>query len=161
MAGPGESIRVASAVLSLLVAAVLLFTGVIHGAQPYLFVHTIASYRILPPTAAGLVGVSLPYLQTVVALCIGFRIAEKTALAIATLVFGTFALAQIAALIRGMDIDCGCFGFAARQVSLSSAALPIVLVGACVVGIVGNRGRAESPGQRSTPNSAGDKSGAA
>lgn len=72
-----ESIRFASACLSLFVAGVLLFAGVIHAAQPYLFVHTIASYRIVPAAVAGLIGVWLPYLQLVLALSIALRIAEK------------------------------------------------------------------------------------
>lgn len=138
------SIRVASALSSLFVAGILLFTGAIHAAQPYFFVHTIASYRILPAWLAGLVGIWLPYGQIVLALCIGCRIAERSALKVAAIVFITFALAQMAVLIRGMDIDCGCFGFVARTVTAQSVTIPIILTVTCFLAAVSGGGAEES-----------------
>ena len=128
-----------SNVASMAVASILLVSGLIHAAQPYYFVHSIASYRLLPTFASGVLGLWLPYLQIVLALCIGLRIAEKAALYMAAFVFATFALAQITVIIRGMAIDCGCFGFVARAVSPTSTALPLLLAGACVFAIVSKR----------------------
>jgi putative oxidoreductase len=132
--------RFLSNVSSMIVAAVLLFTGLVHAAQPYFFIHTIASYRLLSADASGLLGLWLPYLQIVLAVCIGIRCAEKVALCIAAGLFTTFALAQTTVYLRGMEIDCGCFGFVAHAVSLSSVALPIALAVVCALVVVGDRG---------------------
>jgi putative oxidoreductase len=150
--------RFLSDVSSMIVAAVLLFTGSIHAAQPYFFIHTIASYRLLSADVSGLLGLWLPYLQIVLGLCIGLRIAEKVALCIAAGVFTTFALAQTAVLMRGMEIDCGCFGFVAHTVSPSSIALPIALAVICALAVVVNRGferhevRSERPASTCPPS---------
>ncbi|HET6880591.1 MAG TPA: MauE/DoxX family redox-associated membrane protein [Pirellulales bacterium] len=128
--------RFASAVLSMVVAVVLLFSGVIHAAQPYYFVHTIASYRLLPPGASGLLGLWLPYLQIVLAMCIGLGMVREAAFGVAVVLFATFAAVQIAVLARGMEIDCGCFGFIVRVVSPASVMLPIAMMSASVLGLV-------------------------
>lgn len=121
----------------MVVSTVLVFTGLIHAAQPYYFIHTLASYRLLPADASGLLGLWLPYLQIVLGLCIGLRIAEKFALYVAACLFTIFAFAQTTVLIRGIGIDCGCFGFVAHTVSMGSVTLPILLIGACTLAIVG------------------------
>jgi hypothetical protein len=138
--GYHQDMRFLSNISSMIVAAVLLFTGLIHAAQPYFFIHTIASYRLLSADVSGLLGLWLPYLQIVLAVCIGIRIAEKVALCMAAGVFTTFALAQTAVLMRGLEIDCGCFGFVAHAVSPGSVALPIALAGVCAIAVIGDRG---------------------
>lgn len=117
----------------MVVATALLFTGFIHAAQPYFFIHTIASYRLFPANVSGFLGLWLPYLQIVLAACIGLRISEKVALYMATGLFTTFALAQAAVLMRGIEIDCGCFGFVAHTISPSSVALPVALAVVCAL----------------------------
>ncbi|HMO84571.1 MAG TPA: MauE/DoxX family redox-associated membrane protein [Lacipirellulaceae bacterium] len=115
------------------VSVVLLFSGIVHAAQPYYFVHAISGYQLLPAQVAGLLGLWLPYLQIVLALCIGLGIAERVALATAALMFVAFALAQLSVLLRGMEIDCGCFGFVSVQVSPASVGLSLSLAAACAV----------------------------
>src|SRR6185312_3828707 len=84
---------------------------------------------------SGIVGLWLPYLQIVLALCIGLRIAERVALGMSALLFATYVLAQISVLARGIEIDCGCFGFIASKVSPLSVSLPVILLGACLVAL--------------------------
>jgi len=118
---------------AMIVAVSLLFTGLIHAAQPYYYVHAIANYRILSAEASGLVGLYLPYLQLVLAFCICFRIAEKASLATAAMVFLVFAVAQATVLARGINVDCGCFGFVAHPVSPTSLAVPVLLCCAATI----------------------------
>ena len=110
----------------------MLFSGIVHAVQPYYFIHTVSSYDLLPAAASGLAGLWLPYLQIVLGLCIGFGLAERVALGTAALLFAAFALAQLSVLMRGMEIDCGCFGFVASEISVFSVSLPILLLGACI-----------------------------
>lgn len=133
--------RLASGIFSMVVSAVLLFSGIVHAAQPYYFIHTVSSYRVLPAVAAGIVGLWLPYLQIVLALCIGLGIAERVALWTAAVTFAAYAVAQLSVLARGMEIDCGCFGFVSTAVSPTSVAMPIVLMGACALALA----RVKSP----------------
>ena len=134
-----KSMYLVSNVLAMIVAAILLSTGLIHAAQPYYFIHSIASYRLLPVTALGLFGLWLPYIQIVVAFCIGLRIVDRTALALAAVLFMAFTIAQITVILRGLNIDCGCFGFVAYTVTPTSALLPLVLCLCSVVALIGSR----------------------
>lgn len=118
---------------TLLVIA-LISSGLLHAAQPYFFIHTITNYRILPPSLAGVVGLFLPYLQIVLGTCLLLKFAERVALRLAMAIFASFALAQASVLVRGIEIDCGCFGFMKSEVSIVSILLPIALVLACFLG---------------------------
>jgi hypothetical protein len=66
-------------------------------------------------------------LHTVLAVCIFLRLAETLVYSLAAFVFGIYALAQGFALINGMAIDCGCFGYTQTVISWRSAVVPIVL----------------------------------
>lgn len=133
--------------LPVLVGAVLLSTGFIHASQPYYFVHTVSSYEVLPAWAAGVVGIWLPYFQIVVALCMVLRIVERTALILASALFAVFAISQVSVLVRGLEIDCGCFGNAATAISPATVSVPAALFIVCQASLfVGKMGRkSESP----------------
>ena len=117
---------------SILVSSVVLFTtGVVHAVQPYYFIHTISSYRILDSFMSGLVGLWLPYLQIVLATCLSLRLVEIAATLVSTVLFAVFSIAQVSVLARGMEIDCGCYGFVASGVSPFTVMVPSVLCLAC------------------------------
>lgn len=127
--------RLASNLLSVVVAATLLFSGIVHASEPYYFVHTVGSYHLLPSAGAGVVGILFPYIQIVLGICIGLQIAESVALGSAAFLFAIYASAQLSVLMRGLDIDCGCFGTVALKVSPTSALVPALLLAACVLSL--------------------------
>lgn len=127
-------------VITMGLASTLLATGMIHATQPYFFVNSIGAYKITPPAISGLMGIWLPYLQIVIAICMIFRLAEKVALCFAAGIFATFAVAQMTILVRGMEIDCGCFGFVANPISRWTLAFPAAATVACSLALLLNRG---------------------
>ncbi|MDZ4658732.1 MAG: MauE/DoxX family redox-associated membrane protein [Bythopirellula sp.] len=131
--------RFISAISAMIVAGVLLYSGLVHAWQPYFFMYSIAAYKIVSAQLAGVVGIFIPYLQIVLALCIAFRKAEKVALWMAGGLFATYALAQASVLARGLEIDCGCFGFVASQVNGFSIMIPLALLMACVLAVQRHR----------------------
>lgn len=66
---------------------------------------------------AVIVSTLVPQLQLVVGGCILFGVCRQGAWALACALFALFALAQSSVLIRGMAIDCGCFGIWTQPVS--------------------------------------------
>jgi len=99
--------------LGMFVAGALLFSGLIHASQPYLFIHTVSAYRVTPPVVSGLMGIWLPYFQIIVAVFITINRGRRVAFLAAGGLFTSFSLAQFSVLVRGFQIDCGCFGFIA------------------------------------------------
>jgi hypothetical protein len=111
------------------IATILFYTGLIHASQPYLFIYSLSAYQIIPIAIAGAFGLLLPYLHIILAVSIFSRLADRAALLFSALLFGTYACAQCFVLLKGVPIDCGCFGYSRRPVTWESASIPFLLAG--------------------------------
>ena len=95
-----------------IVAAVLLVAGVPKLMDPVSFAEAIDNYRILPRTLVAPLALLVPPVEIVTALALLTGIAKRGAALISLILLGVFAVAIAQAVIRGIDIDCGCFGAA-------------------------------------------------
>lgn len=127
------AIKQIDAVLSAVVAFVLLYSGILHAIQPYYFIYSAAAYRLVPQSLVGTTMLILPYLQIVLAGCLIARVATHAALITALLLFGVFVFAQSVILVRGENLSCGCFGYSTAAISYTSLAIPIACGGLCIV----------------------------
>ncbi len=115
-------------------AAVFLYAGVSKLLDPAAFAVSIENYRLLPCAPSGWAALYLPWLETGCALGLflpGLRLGAAALLAALCTGFCGFITS---ALVRGLDISCGCFGGAAEarsdlRLSLLRAAL---LLAVCV-----------------------------
>jgi uncharacterized membrane protein YphA (DoxX/SURF4 family) len=89
--------------------AVFIYAALLKIADPVAFAGSVAAYRILPYFASYLAAAVLPFLELVcgVLLVCGYRV-KGGALIIAFLNL-LFMTALASAIVRGLDIDCGCF----------------------------------------------------
>jgi putative oxidoreductase len=93
-----------------LLAAVFVYAGVSKALDPAQFAEAIDRYRILPwPLAAGL-GLYLPWLEIVAGVAVFSGRLRLGALGIMAGLGWIFVVAIASALVRGLDITCGCFG---------------------------------------------------
>ena len=78
--------------------------------QPGEFAVAVDNYRILPYELVNIFAIFLPWLEFFcgVALMLGFY--WRTGALLVGLMLVTFIIALTSALIRRLDIDCGCFG---------------------------------------------------
>ena len=67
-------------------------------------------YRILPTATVNLVAIVLPPLELVAGFCLMFGLLLEGALSLATVMFVVFLVVIESAILRGLDIECGCFG---------------------------------------------------
>ena len=74
------------------------------------FAKQVHNFRIAPVVLENLVAATLPWVELVagVSLVIGLR--ARAGAVITTSLMAVFTLAVIAAVAKGLDIDCGCFG---------------------------------------------------
>lgn len=122
-----QRFMIVARLIELIVSVFLLVSGLIHMFQPYMFVYSVANYRLLPNFVSGVVAIWLPYLCICVALCIVSNFYKSEAIIIALCMFTVFFLAQLSVLVRGIDIDCGCFGHAESTIGFGTLMRPIVL----------------------------------
>jgi len=103
---PGSVRRVVRWILG----GVFLYAGILKMQDPQAFADRIADFQILPFALVNLLAISLPIAEILVGVllmiefwveCMAFAILLLTAL---------FAMAIASALLRGLVIDCGCFG---------------------------------------------------
>jgi len=77
-----------------------------------LFIFAIERYQLLPWKVCAAIAIYLPWLELLSGICLFLKSLERGALALITLLLSIFTLALCSALVRGLSIDCGCFGHA-------------------------------------------------
>src|SRR5258708_3665576 len=78
--------------------------------SPEAFAESIANYRLLPAQANQFLAVVLPWWEGMAGLLLLFRLWSRAASLVSVLLFGAFSFAVASALLRQLDIGCGCFG---------------------------------------------------
>lgn len=98
----------------LVLGGLFLYAGILKAADVTAFAGTVAAYRILPYTGNYLLAAILPYIEIVAGvLLVANRRVRPAALLLGGLTL-CFMLALGTVLLRGIEVDCGCFGAAGR-----------------------------------------------
>ncbi|MFN4769665.1 MAG: MauE/DoxX family redox-associated membrane protein [Candidatus Kapaibacterium sp.] len=95
-------------VARLIVGLVFVSYGIDKIITPKDFAHSILNYQILPPASVNIMALILPWVEVVagVLLIVGIRIRASAFLCGLLLV--TFVVAISTAMLRGLEINCGC-----------------------------------------------------
>jgi len=96
--------------LRLALGGVFLYAGTTKVTNPQAFADSIAAFKMLPPQLLNIVALGLPPFEILLGLMlISAWKARAASLALAGLAI-VFGLALGQALMRGLVVDCGCFG---------------------------------------------------
>ena len=116
-------LRAGRFVLRLLIAALFLFAAITKLFDPGAFAQQIANYQLTPWPAAAVLSVFLPALELCVGICLLLGRWESGALVWLAVLLIIFSGALLSAIVRGLSIDCGCFG---RSVENTGTLWPLV-----------------------------------
>jgi uncharacterized membrane protein YphA (DoxX/SURF4 family) len=94
----------------LLLGGVLLVAGGLKVTKPTDAANAVAAYKLLPTNIAHLLGYALPWLEVAIALLLIVGIVVRPAAIAGGLIMVIFIGAIASAWVRGLVIDCGCFG---------------------------------------------------
>ncbi|RPI32478.1 MAG: hypothetical protein EHM52_00240, partial [Actinomycetota bacterium] len=78
--------------------------------DPQPLADAIDDYRILPLALVNLVALTLPWVEMLTGLCLLGGLGVPGAGAVASGLAATYSIAIASVLMRGLDLDCGCFG---------------------------------------------------
>ena len=120
--------------LGAVVGFVFIYAGLLKAWDPVKFAADISNFRILPWGLGVRLAFYLPWVEIIcgVALLIGWM--RAGAIAILTALTVVFIGATISAQARGIDLECGCFGAASKNLSFTShMAILIGLLAALVL----------------------------
>ena len=113
----------------MLLGFVFVYAAVEKMADPDGFAVSISNYRILPIQFVNLFAIALPWLELVTGILLIYGICIKENSFIIGSLMLVFTLMVLVAVLRGLDIDCGCFGTGdAQQVGLRKIIENIILI---------------------------------
>ncbi len=90
-------------------AAVFIYAGVVKSNDIVAFAGQIANYQILPYAWNFLAASILPYLELLCGLLLLLNMRVRPAVLVLFVLNVIFIFVLLSAIIRGFDIDCGCF----------------------------------------------------
>jgi uncharacterized membrane protein YphA (DoxX/SURF4 family) len=140
------SLRIGRLLLRLSVSALFLFAAISKLVDPSLFAQQIANYQLTPWPATAVISVFLPALELCVGICLLLGRWESGALVWVAIMLAIFSGALLSAIVRGLSIDCGCFG---RSVENTGTLWPLIrnLVFLAMTGVLWFSRRRERPSQ--------------
>lgn len=126
--------RVAVIAARTIVGGVFLFAALPKLADPHAFAVSIDNYHLVSPQMARVAGATLPALELVVAVALLAGVHARGAAVVSAGMLLVFAGALAHALRLDINVDCGCFGAAARsEVGWGSVARNLALTALCGV----------------------------
>jgi uncharacterized membrane protein YphA (DoxX/SURF4 family) len=120
-------------VLRVLLAGLFVWAAIPKLLDPPAFAEAVANYHLLPDALVGPVAVLVPMLELVAAAALVAGLGARGAALTIALMLVAFTAGMIQALVRGIDLDCGCFGTATKvEVGWASIARNVALLGMAV-----------------------------
>ncbi len=95
--------------------AVFLYASYDKILNPQAFAQAVYNYQILPDGLINLTALVLPWLELLIGLCLISGLWLPGATVISTCILAIFFGALVFNLIRGLDINCGCFSTEATE----------------------------------------------
>ena len=102
----------------LVVGGVFVWAAVLKIRDPLAFAQDVANYRVVGRAPAFWGAIVLPWIELVCGLCLIVGIRRRTSALLASLMLAGFIVLVAVTMIRGIDVDCGCFGGLSRKAGL-------------------------------------------
>ena len=116
----------------LALAPTLLYAGAQKVGDPSGFATVIGRYHLLPEGLDYLVALYIPWLEIVLGVSLALGVFTRASGLLSSLLCGGFAVAVSSAVVRGIDIECGCFS-GSSKVSWTHVVVDLILLAASIV----------------------------
>jgi putative oxidoreductase len=93
-----------------MLAVVLVYAGAVKALDPAAFARAVEHYRLLPASLAAVVAVYLPWVEIAGGVGLFWPRLRRGALLLTLALCLLFCTVIASAMVRGLDITCGCFG---------------------------------------------------
>ncbi len=114
---PAAGLRTIEWACRIVLAAVFVLAAYEKLQDPYAFASSTYAYRVVPPQVAIAVGIAMPAVEIIAAFALLSGLFWRGGALILGGLLLAFVVALFQAILRGIDIDCGCFGEESSPVS--------------------------------------------
>ncbi len=101
--------------------AVFIWSGWVKLRDPAAFLVSVRGFRILPDPLAAWLALGLPWLEVLAGLAVLVGLLRRGGLLLLNASLVVFAIALASAWLRGLDVECGCFGKGTGATSIAAA----------------------------------------
>lgn len=116
-------------ILRFVVGGLFVYAGLVKIIEPAVFATDVANFRLLPHVLVHLVAITLPWIEVVAGLLLVCGVWPRASALVLTGLMLVFLAGIGQALVRGLDIRCGCFGTVeGRKVGFSVLAQDVALL---------------------------------
>lgn len=111
-----------SFVLRFLTGAIFTVAGVSKISDPIGFFSTLMQFQLFPDLALRFLAVYVPWLELVTGLCLLLGLMHRSAGLVFAVLNVLFSFSIMSVIVRGIEVDCGCFGLLGDALGLPDAA---------------------------------------
>lgn len=116
------------------IGGLFIYAGVLKVGDPAAFAKDISNFHLLPWPLGVALALYLPWLEMICGAALFVGRLRFGAVAILTALTGVFIGATIAARLRGIDVNCGCFGSASKDLTFGwHLAIDFAILGGLVL----------------------------
>jgi uncharacterized membrane protein YphA (DoxX/SURF4 family) len=100
----------------LLVGGVFIWGGILKVIEPLEFAQDISNYRVFPLWMSFFLALVLPWMELICGAFLVIGLFRRSSSFLISLFLVAFLVLIVSTIIRGIDIDCGCFGHFTQKV---------------------------------------------
>ena len=104
--------------LRLVVGGVFIWAAVTKIADPLSFAQDVKNYRLVGHSLSFITAIFLPWVELVAGVCLIIGVFPRSSALLISGLLLFFIILVTITLIRGIDVDCGCFGTFSRRADL-------------------------------------------
>lgn len=111
-----------SFIFRIIIGGIFLFAGLAKISDPVRFLFTLREFRLFPETILPFLVLYLPWLEFVLGLFVLLGLLYRTGSLLIALLNVIFTGAILSVILRGIEVDCGCFGMLADILNIPDLA---------------------------------------
>jgi uncharacterized membrane protein YphA (DoxX/SURF4 family) len=114
--------EIISFIFRIIIGGIFIIAGLAKISDPVRFIFTLREFRLFPEIIIPFTALYLPWLEFILGLFIILGILHRTSSLILACLNMFFTVAILSVIIRGIEIDCGCFGLLADKLKIPDTA---------------------------------------
>jgi putative oxidoreductase len=115
-------------VFRLILGGLFIYAGILKVGDPLEFAQDVRNYRLAGQSLSFLTAVFLPWLEIVAGFFLVAGIMKRASALVVSSMLVFFILLVILTIVRGLDVDCGCFGTLSRRADLGLIAEDLLML---------------------------------